>query len=92
MVTETYWKRKQREHRRDGLQRQADYVSYIKEWDKLLAEQSTWLKENCPHIEIIDKSHTVEGGYLDKGYTDKWRQCAYCGERGEKTRKMGYYG
>ena len=80
MVTETYWKRKQREHRRDGLQRQADYVSYIKEWDKLLAEQ------------IIDKSHTVEGGYLDKGYTDKWRQCAYCGERGEKTRKMGYYG
>jgi len=67
----------------------------IKRRDKLSEEifqKQTFLKEICPHEEIIEKQSHVPGGYLDRAeYHTEWF-CDLCGKLMDSKVKYGGFG
>jgi len=49
--------------------------------------------DNCPHENLEKKVNNVEGGYLNKGYSETWHECILCHAKSEVIRKSdGHYG
>ena len=64
---------------------------------KLIAKHQQELKDllaTCTHPEdkIVEKSYYFPGGYYDKSYVERWRQCTICGECSERTLDKNHYG
>lgn len=80
----------------DFIAIQENYLHYSRQ---LVHAQSEFLKakkyrdDHCPHTETTMKRKYVEGGYLDKGYEERWNECTVCGAKSEVLRESdGHYG
>lgn len=74
--------------------RDVEIEKETKEVTLLIEKESNWLIQNCPHPpELLEKKeYSCEGNYYDKGYSDSWTECTFCGATSEKKRTMGWYG
>ena len=73
-------------------------VDKIKEIDKQISRLSkerselhSRLKTSCTHPTTFRNSQYVEGGYLDRSYTEVWDECTICGYKMNKKTQYGGY-